>query len=163
VTERAGIVGRLAAWAALIAAADQGIKGLVVAHMSPGKSLPVIDGLFSLTYSQNTGAAFSLLNELHVAILVALNLLVLAFFLFLIRPYLAMRAGRFAAVMVLGGAIGNLVDRVFRVDQESGRHFVVDYLNFHIWPVFNLADTVVVIGVAVLVMLVLRRERARSA
>lgn len=161
--ERARAVGRLTIWAALIAAVDQGVKGLVVVTLTPlpDKSLILLPGLFSLTYRENSGAAFSLLQNMHSAVLIVLNVLVLVVFLFLIRPYLALRAGRFAAAMVLGGAVGNLIDRLFRVD-NSGRHFVVDYLDFHVWPVFNLADAFVVIGVAVLVLLVLRVERAQS-
>jgi len=147
----------LVAWVALIAAVDQGVKGLVVAAL-PGKSPIHLPGPFSLVYVQNTGAAFSLLNGTHTVLLVALNVLVLAFFLYLIRPFLSLRAGRVAAVLVLGGALGNLIDRVFR-------HYVIDYVNFYVsprlhWPVFNLADTVVVIGVAILVWQVLRGERA---
>jgi len=156
VNQRAKTVGRLAVWAALIAAIDQGIKGLVVATLTPlpDKSLVLLPGMLSLTYRENTGAAFSLLYGTHIAMLVALNLLVLAFFLYLIRPYLAMRTGRFAAAMVLGGAVGNLIDRIFR-------GYVVDYISFYVsprlhWPVFNLADTVVVIGVVALVLLVLQ-------
>jgi signal peptidase II len=98
---------------------------------------------------------------MHIAVQLTLIALVLVFFLYLIRPYLNLRAGRLAAVLVLGGAVGNLIDRIFRVN-DSGRHFVVDYLDFHVWPVFNLADTCVVIGVALLVLLVLRSERTRS-
>ncbi|MHB0939232.1 MAG: signal peptidase II [Armatimonadota bacterium] len=160
--QRAAVIGRLAAWVALIAAVDQGVKGLVTAYLFtlPYKSLPVIQGLFSLTYQTNTGAAFSLLRDLHAAVIVALNVLVLVFFLWLVRPYLEMRAGRLAAMLVLGGAVGNLIDRVFR-------GYVIDFLSIHVstfrWPVFNLADMFIVIGVGLLVLLVLRMERAKSA
>ena len=156
---RAGAIGRLVFWTALIAAIDQGIKGIVVATL-PGKSYPIITGLFSLTYQQNEGVAFSMLRNAHIAVVLALNLLVLAFFLFLIRPYLNVRLGRAAAVLVLGGALGNVIDRIVR-------HAVIDYLSFYIsprlyWPVFNLADAFVVCGVALLVLMILRGERAKS-
>lgn len=153
------MIGVLAVWVALIAVADQAVKGLVKAQLRtmPGGSN---DGLFSLTYQTNTGAAFSLLRDAHAALIIGLNVLVLLFFVWLVRPYLALRMGRVAAVLVLGGAMGNLIDRVFR-----GR--VIDYLSFRVstfqWPVFNLADTFIVIGVGLLVRLVLRVECARTA
>lgn len=149
----------LAVWVALIAAVDQGVKGLVVATLSPDKSRIILQNLFSLTYQTNTGAAFSLLRDTHAAIIVLLNVLVLVFFLWLVRPYLALRMGRLAAVLVLGGAVGNLIDRVVR-------GHVVDFLSIHVstfqWPVFNLADTFIVIGVGLLVLLVLRMEHAKT-
>jgi len=159
VSERAKAIGTLAVWVALIAAVDQGIKGLVVANLSQQSPIHLL-GPFSLTYQTNTGAAFSLLHDTHSVLILLLNALVLAFFLYLIRPYLNLRAGRLAAALVLGGAAGNLIDRVVR-------HHVVDYVNFYVspqlhWPVFNLADTCIVIGVALLVLLVLRSERTRS-
>lgn len=158
---RAGVIGGLAVWVALIAAVDQGVKGLVTAYLTvlPDRSLPVINGLFSLTYQTNTGAAFSMLRDTHAAVIVVLNVLVLVFFLWLVRPYIPFRAGRVAAVLVLGGAVGNLIDRIFR-----GR--VTDFLSLHVstfqWPVFNLADMFIVIGVGLLVLLVLRVERAKT-
>ena len=143
----------LVIWTLLIALVDQGIKGLVLATMW-GKSYVIIPGIFSLSYRENTGAAFSMFEKLHISVLVGLNLLVLALFLFLIRPFLRARLGRGAAMLVIGGALGNLIDRVFR-------HHVIDYLDFHIWPVFNLADAFVVAGVLLLVWLIFRDERAR--
>jgi len=147
----------LAVWVALIAAADQAVKGLVTATLSPDKSRIILPGVFSLTYQTNTGTAFSLLHDTHAALIVLLNVLVLVFFVWLVRPYLALRMGRVAAVLVLGGAMGNLIDRILR-----GR--VIDYLSIRVstfqWPVFNLADTFIVIGVGLLVLLVLRVERA---
>ena len=151
--KRPHAIGMLILWTLLIAAVDQGIKGLVLATMQ-GKSHLIIPGIFSLSYRENTGAAFSMFNEMHIAVLLGLNLLVLVFFIYLIRPYLQARPGQFAAVLVLGGALGNLVDRVVR------RH-VIDYLDFHVWPVFNLADAFIVAGVALLVWLILRDERAK--
>lgn len=159
-SEHTRAVGALGIWTALIAAVDQGIKGLVMATL-PGKSHILLPGFFELVYKQNDGAAFSLLHGTHISLLLALNLLVLAFFIYLIRPYRAMRSGRIAAVLVLGGALGNLIDRVLR-------HYVVDYLYFHIqtafsWPVFNLADAFVVAGVVLLVWLILQSDRHRDA
>lgn len=82
-----------------------------------------------------------------------INLVVLLIFLALIRPFLATRGGQCAAILVLGGAIGNVIDRI-------NLGFVVDYVDVHVWPVFNFADVCVVCGVGILVLLILRAERA---
>jgi signal peptidase II len=144
--------------ALLVAAMDQGIKGLVVASLQHG-SRHLIPGIVDLSYQQNTGAAFSLFTRAPVAVLIGVNLLVLGFFLALIYPHLRRKSGMLAAVLVIGGALGNLIDRVCR-------HYVVDYLDlrFMRWPVFNFADMSIVIGVIVLVvvMLVAERQTLRS-
>lgn len=149
---RVPALGIVAVWALLIAAVDQAIKGLVLAHL-PGKSQIIVPGLLDLVYRENRGVAFSIFEGLPIPVLLAANLVVLALFLWLIHPYLSRRAGRLAAVLVLGGALGNLYDRLVR-------HYVIDYLDVHVWPVFNVADACVVAGVGVLVLLILRSERA---
>ncbi len=142
----------VAGLALLTAAVDQLIKGLVLATL-PGKSHVIVPGLLRLVYRENRGVAFSFLDGIPVPVLLLVNLAVLAIFLWLVRPYLSRGLGRLCAVLVLGGALGNLYDRLVR-------HFVIDYLDFRIWPVFNLADACVVAGVGVLVVLLLRHTPA---
>ncbi len=146
-------IGWVTALALLVAAVDQYLKGLVTDALAPDKSHILYPGVLELNYHQNTGAAFSLFHHAPSWILLVLNLLVLGIFLALIRPHLPTRAGRVAGVLVLGGALGNMIDRL-------RLHYVVDYLDFHVWPVFNFADACVVIGVGVLIVLLLRTERA---
>ena len=120
------------------------------------KSRVILPGILALTHRHNPGAAFSLWPQMPPVVLLSLNVLVLGVFVALIWPCLAQRAGVAAAILVLGGAIGNIIDRF-------SRHFVIDYLDFHVWPVFNLADTCVVVGVAILVWQLLRPAPAEPA
>ena len=148
-------LGFALALALLVASLDQIIKGLVVDSFALGESRVILPGLLSLTYRQNTGAAFSLLQQASPWVLVGANVLVSGLFLAIIAPYLHHRIGMIAAVLIFGGALGNLIDRL-RVQ------YVVDYLDIYIWPVFNLADSCIVVGVVLFSVLVLT-ERGRAS
>ena len=124
-------------------ALDQAVKGLVVAFMEPGQTVTLIPRVLRITYSTNTGGAFGLLRGSgQIVFLAALVIVVimLAWF-FWSRKHLG--AWTFVGLgLIIGGALGNLVDRVFR-----GR--VVDYIDLGWWPVFNIADLVIVAGVII--------------
>lgn len=123
---------------------DQGSKAAVQMLMYQGESIPVVPPIFYLTYIMNPGAAFGLLayqTPLFITVGIVLVLGVLA-------GYRQISSGkmliRYGLGLVLGGALGNLVDRL-----RYGR--VVDFLDFRVWPVFNLADMSIVIGACLLV------------
>lgn len=140
----------MAVWifAAFIFAVDQLTKALVKMHMAPNQSIPVIDNILHLTYVQNTGAAFSLLKG-RVFFFVVVSFAVIAVIVYyLIRLPKEKKLFKFTLALVLGGAFGNLVDRL-----RFG--YVVDFIDFRIWPVFNVADSAVVIGVLLLLYLVM--------
>ncbi|SHM07995.1 signal peptidase II . Aspartic peptidase. MEROPS family A08 [Caldanaerovirga acetigignens] len=140
----------MAVWifAALIFAVDQLTKALVKMHMAPNQSIPVIDNILHLTYVQNTGAAFSLLKG-RVFFFVVVSFAVIAVIVYyLTRLPEEKKLFKFTLALVLGGAFGNLVDRL-----RFG--YVVDFIDFRIWPVFNVADSAVVIGVLLLLYLVM--------
>lgn len=115
--------------------------------MKPYESVPVLNNIFHITYVQNTGAAFSILKGKTLFFTVVSFIAVLLIIFILIQyPFKAKIYGVVTA-MVLGGAMGNLVDRL-----RYG--YVVDFLDFRIWPVFNVADCAIVVGVLVLVYLI---------
>ena len=136
---------------ALVIALDQGSKQLVVSALRRGESVDVVPGL-ELTNTRNTGVAFGALegSGTIVALLIGVALAVLV-------GYFAMNAGRpwlwLPAGMVLGGALGNLVDRV----REGA---VIDFVDPVAWPAFNVADSAIVIGVFGLLYIVERRPGA---
>ena len=135
-------------------ALDQATKAAVVASVDRGEQINVFFGL-DLTYTRNSGVAFGLLTGAGtaVAVLIALALgFLLVYFARHARvPLLWLPVGA-----VLGGAIGNLVDRL-----RDGT--VVDFIDPVAWPAFNLADTAIVLGVAGLLYLSERgREERRS-
>ena len=142
---------RAVAALALVIALDQGSKQLVVSALRRGESVDVVPGL-ELTNTRNTGVAFGALegSGTIVALLIGVALAVLV-------GYFAMNAGRpwlwLPAGMVLGGALGNLVDRV----REGA---VIDFVDPVAWPAFNVADSAIVIGVFGLLYVVERRPGA---
>ncbi|MBI3087976.1 MAG: signal peptidase II [Candidatus Omnitrophica bacterium] len=138
----------------LIAAAtvgiDQAAKLIVRAAFVPAQSLPVIPPVFHLTYVQNTGAAFGLLQG-HPEVFVILSVVVAGWMIReLLRRRLRARLTDLALALILGGAVGNLIDRV-----RFG--YVVDFLDFRVWPVFNVADSCISVGVGLLLLSQFRR------
>lgn len=142
-----------AAGALLVVAADQGIKALVARTIPVSASVPVIPGVLSLTHVQNTGVSFGLLAGVSPLVTSLAALTLLAVLLYNGGRWLQTRGGGAGMALMAGGAVGNLVDRV-----RLG--FVVDYLDLHVWPVFNFADSAIVVGAGVLGLVFLREGRA---
>lgn len=120
---------------------DQLVKLLVMQHIPMGTHVPFIPHVLDLTYVQNTGAAFSMLSE-HTWILALVSLVVsIVLAVAIWKNFFRHPIGKVALTMLLAGAVGNLIDRVFR-------HFVVDMFNvlFMNFAVFNVADICVVVG-----------------
>jgi signal peptidase II len=137
--------------AAAVIAIDQLTKNLALAGLADAPvELP--GGFVTLRLTYNSGGAFGLLQGLPGFFLVA-TVVVIAVLLVWARklkdPIWAIPLG-----MVLGGGIGNLIDRIIR--DTGGR--VVDFIDLHWWPVFNLADAAIVTGVAIIVLLSGRRS-----
>lgn len=139
----------LLAAAAVVTGADQWIKALVTRAMPPGSSVPVIDGLLSLTHVQNRGVAFGLMPGIPpiVTMLAALTLVLLL--AYNKGRQLRSRMSAVGLALMAGGAVGNLLDRI-----RYG--FVVDYIDVHVWPVFNLADAAIVAGAGLVVLVLMR-------
>lgn len=127
---------------------DQLAKYYVQTNMSLGNSIPVIDKVFHITYILNPGAAFGILeNQTAFFIAVALVMFAAVFYYYPRIPaqFFLLRLG---IGLMIGGAIGNLIDRI-----KSGS--VVDFFDFRIWPVFNIADIAIVTGVSCIIFHIL--------
>ncbi len=127
-------------FAAVIVAADQITKYLTVRNIPP--DVPVIDGLFHLTYVQNTGAAWSMLEGarwLFVALFAVLTVLVV--WEYFKKPLPFSKFDRWCIAAIYGGGMGNIIDRIFR-------GYVVDMIEveFISFPVFNVADCFITCG-----------------
>jgi signal peptidase II len=143
--------------ALVVFVADRYTKHLIVAAFLPGESRIVIPHLLWWTYVQNTHGAFGLFgNSPVLLILMAVGVLVLFAFAFREAAQRSLLV-RIAFGAIVGGAAGNIYDRV----QQS---FVVDFIDFKtIWPnVFNLADSCITIGVCLLVISSLRSQERKS-
>ena len=132
--------------ALLVVAADQLSKLWIRSNLAIGQSLPET-GFFRLTHISNTGAIFGLFqNQSFVLTIVAVVgiaiLLFLAFFVYRHLPLLNSMLNRIALGLILGGAVGNLVDRL-----RFGS--VTDFIGIGIWPSFNIADSAIVVGVII--------------
>lgn len=103
---------------------------------------------------RNKGIAFGRLSgESDIIVLVCLLGLIAVLLLY--RPLVRKGMGSGVALgLVVGGSLGNLVDRIFRAEEG-----VVDFLDFHIWPVFNLADVAITVGFVILIIMSLKGER----
>jgi signal peptidase II len=142
--------------AAGVIIADQLTKWWVAATL-PGDPIVVIDGVFRLSYIQNSGAAFGMLRGFGS--IVALVAVAAAVLITLVVRHLEGTVENVAMGLVLGGALGNLADRIFRGDGLlDGK--VVDWIDFSFFPAFNVADTAITIGagLALLVAFVLHRQ-----
>jgi signal peptidase II len=146
-------------FAAIVVALDQATKGLAASHLMPGESISVLGDFIRLTLVHNTGAAFGLFPGSRVPfIVVSVVAIGVVLYLFFRETYRSV-ANRVLLGCILGGAIGNLIDRV-----RLG--YVVDFIDIGFgtarWPVFNAADSAVTIGVLLLAWNLARSGRVAA-
>ncbi len=155
----------LAGISGILIALDQIVKIYVHTHFLLGESISVIKGFFNITYVRNPGAAFGFLAESHPAFreifFLAMPPVALLIILLILRgvdddDYLQ----TISLSSVFGGAIGNYIDRIrFR--------YVIDFLDFHVnetwtYPAFNIADSAIVVGVIILLILMFLEEKNKK-
>lgn len=133
----------------LIVIFDRLTKILFSHTLSLGESLPVVRNIFHITLVQNTGIAFGLFkNHGVVFIIIPLIMIFLLVFNFYQYNYNNEKFSRLyvtAVSLILAGAIGNLIDRIFY-------GYVIDFIDFRIWPVFNIADSAITVGAFLLIL-----------
>jgi signal peptidase II len=147
---------------AILIALDQAVKALVARGVDIYASVTVIPGLFNITRVHNRGAIFGAFNQMNnrtvfavltVASLLALGLVVFYF----IKTPPCDGLMKTSLSLILAGALGNILDRLFR-------GYVLDFLDFHIggahWPYFNVADSCITIGAVLMLFIFFRRKPA---
>ena len=149
--------------AAVVIVLDRVSKLWIEAHIKAGHAIVVIPKIFRLTHVLNTGAAFSLFESIKSPLAVRNMLVGFSVLAILVVIVLLWRMGRdltatsFALALILGGAAGNLYDRIRYAH-------VVDFLEVHIvhyhWPDFNVADSAIVVGACLLLLEILRPQKA---
>lgn len=134
---------------------DQFSKYIVVENMALGESIPIIEEVFHLTYILNPGAAFGMFAHNRL-FFIAIAVVVIGIIIWARREILAspweVKAG---CGLFLGGAIGNLIDR-------ARQGLVIDFFDFRIWPVFNIADIAICIGVGLIIWNLMKTELKRD-
>ena len=127
---------------------DQFVKYLVRSNMVQGQSIPILQNIFHLTYIENPGAAFGILAN-HRLLFLLLTAVITGIMFYL---YLQLNNEKsptaFSLALVISGALGNFIDRFFRGT-------VTDMFDFQIWPIFNIADICICLGLAGLCYLLL--------
>jgi len=140
---------RVPFFVALLTAADQLTKYWAVTRLKPVGSVAVVPGFFSLTYVENQGAAWGMLAGRHL-FLIGFSLLTLAFLFWRRRQLFdPLWGGRLTLTLLMGGILGNLIDRI-------RLNYVVDFLDFfwghHHFPAFNVADSAICCGVFLFIL-----------
>lgn len=153
----------LATIAGFLVALDQLVKIYIHANFTLSESIPVIPDIFHITYVRNTGAAFGIFRESHELFrkIFFLSMPPIAMIIILSMLKSVANSDRwqiFALSMIFGGAFGNYIDRL-----RFG--YVIDFLDVHykdVWsyPAFNIADSAIVSGVGLLLLIMFIRERA---
>ena len=141
--------------AAFVVAVDQFTKYLVTSNMSEGMGFPIIDGVFHLTFILNPGAAFGILeNNRWFFVVTAVSVLL---FLFCYRRAIMAESKlvQMGIALFAGGALGNLIDRI-----RTG--LVIDFFDFRIWPIFNVADIAICLGVGLILWSTIKTELKRT-
>ena len=136
--------------ALLIVILDQFTKFLIKQNFQLNQSVPIIKNILHLTYITNTGSAFGLFKGLNWFFVFFSVIVIIAIFYYLERIVKNEKLLQFAVGLLLGGTIGNLIDRV-------AYGAVIDFIDFRIWPVFNIADSAVTIGVIILIVLLWKK------
>ncbi|MBN1405056.1 MAG: signal peptidase II [Candidatus Omnitrophica bacterium] len=141
--------------AAAIVFLDQLSKFLILKYLALNKSYCLVQGIFYITPTLNTGGGFGILPGKAVVFTIASIIAIIFIIYALVKHKVKGRIFTIAISLVLSGALGNLIDRL-----RFGA--VLDSLDFRVWPVFNIADSSITIGVVLLAYLVLFKSKART-
>lgn len=124
--------------------------------MTLGKMYQIIPNFFYLTYAHNDGAAFSILTGKRIFLILVAVIILFIIIRYLQKNKVESKIEKLAFSLVLGGSIGNLIDRLIR-------GYVIDFIDIKIftynYPIFNLADSFIVIGVFLLFISIYRKEK----
>ena len=141
----------------VLLAVDQITKLIVLKTLTNVGTMPVLQNVFHLTYCENRGAAFGILqNQTWIFIIITVAVLVAVIY-FMVRMRPKNLWLNFSLILLIGGALGNFVDRIFR-------GFVIDFLDFRIinFPIFNVADCFVVVGAILLGCYIIFSEQKKE-
>jgi signal peptidase II len=139
--------------ASLVFLLDRLSKYIVVAGMAEGQAAKILPGIFHITLVLNKGAAFGFLKNGGPFFILLSSLVILSAVFYILKNDSRDRVLSLALGLILGGAAGNLTDRVYF-------GYVIDFLDLRVWPVFNIADSFITIGAALVLWKLLFRKKA---
>ncbi len=138
--------------ASIVFILDRVTKMAIIGSMSYGESIKVIPGVFHITFVLNNGTAFGLLKGQNASLSVFSILAIIAISFYVIVKKKQGMVISLALGLILGGALGNLLDRI-----RLGH--VIDFFDFRVWPVFNVADSCITIGIVLLLWNMLVKKK----
>ncbi|MGC9317283.1 MAG: signal peptidase II [Armatimonadota bacterium] len=141
--------------AALIVLADQATKLAAVHLLRPVGTVPVLEPYLSFTWATNTGGAFGMLPA-ATGLLVVTAAVVIAVLVLVAHRVSASRLLAVSVALLIGGALGNLIDRL-----RLG--YVIDFIDLHFWPIFNVADIAITVGAGLLIIATITGSTFRPA
>lgn len=130
---------------------DQLVKCIVRKEMFAGESIPVIDGIFHLTYVKNTGAAFNMFEGASAFLFIVPLIAIIAAAWYMEKNINEHGSLTAALVLIISGGAGNIIDR-------ATKGFVTDMFDFRVFPVFNVADIAICVGAFLLIVYIFRFE-----
>ena len=136
--------------AALVIFLDQLTKFLIKNNFQLNESIPIIKNIFHLTYVTNTGSAFGLFKGFNLFFVLFSIIVIFVIFYYLRQIKEKDKMVIYSIGLLLGGTIGNLIDRI-------AYDAVIDFIDFRVWPVFNIADSAVTISVILLIILLWKK------
>ena len=127
----------------LIIIIDQLTKYIAKSNLELHQSIPIIKDFFHITLTTNTGAGFGLLKDNNILISF-ITIIILGFIVFYYDTLPKKGNAHLSIVMIVSGALSNLIDRIFLGN-------IIDFIDFRIWPIFNIADSCITIGILYIV------------
>lgn len=138
---------------------DQIIKFIIKTNMNIADTINIIPNFFRITFLKNEGAAFSILSGNRLLFIFITVLVLILFYFFLLKNKKIIKTKQLLYGLLLGGIIGNFIDRILY-------GYVIDYLDFNIgsynYPVFNIADSLIVISIIWLIVLSVKEDKNES-
>lgn len=140
---------------AIVIVLDQITKSIVRNKLPEGTVIPIIDGYLRFKGVRNPGGAFGLLPESKILLVIITAFVILFVMIYYLINKPEKKSIIIALSLIVGGAIGNLIDRI-AFDK------VTDFIDLRFWPVFNLADVAIVMGVIVFIVIIFKNESAKN-
>lgn len=137
----------------IVLIADQAVKFFLVSFLKPSETIPIIKNIFHITLVFNTGCAFGLFRDQSVLFFITAALIAIILLIYFLQSVKTAKIfSELAATLIIAGSLSNLIDR-FRCG------YVIDFLDFRVWPVFNLGDTAITIGVSIFILQLLIKRK----
>ncbi|MDI2589363.1 MULTISPECIES: signal peptidase II [unclassified Psychrobacillus] len=147
--------------AAIVIALDQWTKWLIVKNMELGERIPILDPYIALLSHRNKGAAWGMLQGQFSLFAIITVIVIIGIIYYFHKEAKGKPVFQVGLMMLLGGAIGNFIDRVWRREVVDFADVLIPIINYD-FPIFNVADAALSIGVVMVIIFIIKEERAEK-